>query len=245
MKTAPTASQLLNVWEQGRQQTPAWRAFSLLALATSPASDGELPNYTIGRRDRELLNLREKIFGPQMKGAATCPGCKESVEVEFSVPDICTAVAGETDQLHEIQFAGYAVRFRLPNCDDLNSIDPHAGTASAKSELLKRCVVMALLNGQPASAAALPGDVVGAVSQRMAELDPQGDIQLALTCPNCELSWVAPLDIVSFFWSELHVWAERLLREVHELAMAYGWREADILALSAWRRRFYLERIGA
>jgi hypothetical protein len=66
-----------------------------------------------------------------------------------------------------------------------------------------------------------------------------------LTCPQCAHQWQAPLDIVSFLWSEVHAWAIRLLREIHELASAYGWSEAEILALSPWRRRAYLELVNA
>ena len=35
------------------------------------------------------------------------------------------------------------------------------------------------------------------------------------------------------------------LAEVHALAAAYGWTEAEVLALSAARRRAYLELVGA
>jgi hypothetical protein len=51
------------------------------------------------------------------------------------------------------------------------------------------------------------------------------------------------LDIASYLWSEIHAWAGRMLRDVHALAAAYGWREADILAMSPWRRQAYLEMI--
>ena len=37
----------------------------------------------------------------------------------------------------------------------------------------------------------------------------------------------------------------RILREVHTLAAAYGWSEAEILALSPARRRVYLELAAA
>ena len=33
--------------------------------------------------------------------------------------------------------------------------------------------------------------------------------------------------------------------EVHVLASSYGWRESDILNMSAWRRQYYLDLIGA
>ena len=78
----------------------------------------------------------------------------------------------------------------------------------------------------------------------MAEADPQADIQLALSCPACGHQWLSTFDIVSFFWSEINAWAYRILREVHILASAYGWREADILAMSPYRRQLYLEMVS-
>jgi len=83
-----------------------------------------------------------------------------------------------------------------------------------------------------------------AVADRMAAADPQGDVELALTCPACGHAWPAAFDIASFFWTEVDAWARVLLHEIHALASAYGWREVDILALTPWRRRAYLELIG-
>jgi hypothetical protein len=78
----------------------------------------------------------------------------------------------------------------------------------------------------------------------MAEADPQADVQLALSCPDCGHSWLAAFDIVSYFWSEVNSWAQRLLGEVHTLASFYGWSERDILAMSPVRRHIYLDMIG-
>jgi hypothetical protein len=48
-------------------------------------------------------------------------------------------------------------------------------------------------------------------------------------------------DIEEYFWVEVAARAMRILREIHILARAYGWREADILAMSTRRRQAYLE----
>jgi hypothetical protein len=90
----------------------------------------------------------------------------------------------------------------------------------------------------------LPAHVREAVVGRIAEHDPQADTQLSLTCPGCDHRWQALFDIVSFFWSELEALAIRVLREVHLLASAYGWREEDILAMSPPRRQLYLGMVG-
>jgi hypothetical protein len=60
----------------------------------------------------------------------------------------------------------------------------------------------------------------------------------------CTYSWHAAFDIATYLATEVHTWASRQLREVHDLARAYGWSEAEILAMSPTRRRAYLELLG-
>ncbi len=243
MESPPTADQLLKVWEQARSQTQVQRALSLLALASPAQSTVELARYSIGQRDQELLGLRELIFGSRLTGAATCPVCRQAVEVDFSIADIRAEAVHDPDRLHVLQVDGYEMRFRLPNCDDLAALDATADAPAKKSALLRRCVAEAHVNGALSTVDQLPEPVATALSERMADLDPQGDIQLAVSCPKCGHVWVSPLDIVSYLWSEIHAWAVRTLHDIHALASAYGWREADILALSPWRRQAYLEMI--
>ena len=113
----------------------------------------------------------------------------------------------------------------------------------ARQNLLQRCVTTAQRAGTEIATAELPAEVDAAIAQRMAEADPQADVQVALACPQCHHAWQTPLDIVSYFWTEIHAWASRILREVHALAAAYGWSEAAVLALTPHRRQAYLEMI--
>jgi hypothetical protein len=239
----PNASQLLTVWEQGRSQTPVQRAFSLLALALPNRAVDELARYSIGRRDRELLGLRERLFGSRLAAAATCPACAQEIELDFSVADISTTSAPGANEIHSLQLDGCALNFRLPTCDDLASLTPGITACEGRSQLLQRCITEMKTAGPNISIAALPEKVANALSERMAQLDPQGDIQLTLTCPKCRHEWLSPLDIVSYLWREIHAWAGRTLNEIHLIASAYGWREADILALSSRRRQTYLKLI--
>ena len=48
----------------------------------------------------------------------------------------------------------------------------------------------------------------------------------------------------ALLWEEIEVRAHVLLGEVHRLASAYGWSEAQILALSPARRASYLAMVG-
>ena len=111
--------------------------------------------------------------------------------------------------------------------------------------LLHRCLLSVEQRGAPADYDKLPPEAVEGVTKSMAEADPLADIQLSLTCPNCEQPWRAVFDIVSFLWMEIEVWAWRILKEVHTLAQAYGWSEREILTLSPTRRQLYLDMVGA
>jgi hypothetical protein len=86
---------------------------------------------------------------------------------------------------------------------------------------------------------------LNAIATAMSEADPQALIEIALECPACAHRWSNVFDIASYLWREVDTWAHRTLQDVHQLARAYGWREADVLALSPNRRRSYLEMVNA
>jgi hypothetical protein len=139
----------------------------------------------------------------------------------------------------QIVLGEYHVRCRPLNSEDLNAC---AGSEmeQVRAELFARCVAQARYQGQSVSPDELPPHVCQAVVDRIAEVDPQADIRLDFSCPDCQHCWSETFDIVSFFWTEIDAWARRTLREVHVLAGAYGWPEREILALSPSRRQIYL-----
>jgi hypothetical protein len=241
---ALSAGELLTVWEHGVSQRPSQRALSLLAVACADeAPPAQLARLTIGQRDERLLNLRERTFGPHLAAILACPACSEVLEFTINAADIRMAPASEPAETIDLAHAGYELQFRLPNTLDLATVDQSADRQTNSRHLLRRCVTSARRAGAEIPAEDLPPEVVAAVSQRMAEADPQADVQLDLACPQCEHRWHSPLDIVSFFWSEINALALRLLNEVHALASAYGWSEAAILALAPVRRQAYLDLI--
>ena len=246
MMRALSASQLLDVWEQGRAQQASQRAMALLNAASPQTPPDVWAQRSIGQRDAALLTLREWTFGPKLAGLATCHACGESLELAFKVADIRVSPASESAEVLSLNVADYDLRFRLPNSRDLAAIvEQDDGDDAAGRRLLQQCLLDAHQNGKQIRIDQLPGDVIDVVVEHMAEADPQADVQLALSCLSCEHRWNVTFDIVTFFWSEIDAWVQRTLREVHCLASAYGWREADILAMSAWRRQFYLQTVGA
>jgi hypothetical protein len=84
---------------------------------------------------------------------------------------------------------------------------------------------------------------VAAVAEAMGRADPQAAAEIALTCPACAHRWTVAFDAGAFLWAEIQAWAQQILRDVHTLAAAYGWNEAEILALPPARRRAYLDLV--
>jgi hypothetical protein len=216
----------------------------MLMTAVSPETDsGALAHWNIGRRDHLLLNLRDAMFGAEIHCLTECTHCGEPIELDFRIDDIRVPHA-EPGRSYHAAADGYEVRFRLPDSTDLLALESD-GPTQAERQLLARCVLDAWTQEGDVEVSALPEAVLSAVSQSMSEADPQAEVLLEVSCPACSRVSPAPFDIVSHLWAELDAWARRLLREVHALAAAYGWSEAEILRMSAARRRAYLDLIGS
>ena len=135
--------------------------------------------------------------------------------------------------------------FRVPDSGAVAAAAAHHDLGQARLTLVERCVVRAEREGRPVPARSLPEEVLSALSAALMELDPQADVRLAMCCPACEHRWSALFDVADFLWRAVDDRARTLLAVVAALAAAFGWREAEILALPEARRLAYLELAGA
>lgn len=240
---ALSATKLLDAWERGFARSPAQRGLLLLSLACEEISPGEVAALTAGERDARLLALREQTFGSLFASVTSCPACHAKLEFHVEADELRVASAKKKCATVELKEAGYVVEFRLPTSADLAELDPATDLETNRKRLLRRCLSQARRAGKKIPATRLPKKLEAAVIRRMEEADPQADVQLAFACPQCRGTWQTSFDIISYFWKEISAWAGRLLREVNWLASAYGWTEAEVLGLTAWRRQAYLELI--
>jgi transcriptional regulator NrdR family protein len=241
--TIPTATALLEVWERSLAEPMAVKAFALLALACPEVSLEEMAGWSVGRRDRTLLGLRQGLFGTRLESVTHCPRCAQKLELTFATHEVMTEFVPVADVL-ELKTDGHRVQFRLPTVQDMVQVARQSPQNSAQT-LLERCVLEVQTMRKKKQTALASDQLLNAVGAAMAEADPQALIELALECPACAHPWLAVFDIVSYLWRELDSWARATLHDVHLLARAYGWHEADVLALSVHRRRLYLELVGA
>jgi len=239
-----TAAELLEAWENSIAYPAFQRDLNLLGAACPEYSSDELKSLSIGRRDGLLLTLREWIFGTRLTALADCPACGVRAELEMSTAEIRMPQQPELPAVHELAIENLNIHFRLPNGNDLASLAARRHLEDGRSFLLQCCILSVEKSGGSEPKQNLSQAAISAVIQEMARLDSQADVRLELNCPACARQWSEPFNIGLFFWEELQRWALRLLGEVHSLATAYGWREADILSMSSRRRQLYLQMIG-
>jgi hypothetical protein len=216
---APAA--IIAAWENVRSLPSAARPAALLRAF------GQGPQPSVGMREAALLAVYAEHFGVRLDGLARCPRCTVDVEMNVPVAKLTSAMPDPTP-VEPLVSGELTVAWRLPHDDDLAAC---AGAPDGATLLLQRC------------APSCPPSLRAELAARIAAADPYADITFELVCPACAHAWEAALAVAEFVWARLRSHAQRLLREVDELARAYGWSEPQILALSQQRRDSYLELV--
>ena len=224
--TVVTELALLSAWESGYGRPAPDRAVTLAAAVSGLPAD-HVADLALGACDRLLLQLREQCFGTRLEGLARCPRCGTELDVGLDVDELRADGTDDADGGRTVEVAGRIVTLRTLTSRDVGCC------AGDRDRLLAQCLV-----DEPEPPAP---EVLDAVEARLDALDPQAARTIDLDCPACGESWGAPVDVTEFVWSEVDRFARRLLSDIHTLATAYGWREADVLAISPARRRFYLQ----
>jgi len=228
-----SSSQLLAVWERGSRLHSLDQALTILETALPGTPYEALADWPMGRRNVALAKFRCMMFGPDLEAWIACPRCTEKLEFQMDSRTI-TAPEEQTSN-QSISVRGH--RFRLPSSRDLARVYAEGDAATAAVRLLESCC---LDTQEPTVWSEVDVEEVG---ERMASADTMAETRLTFSCPKCGFEWEESLDIVQFLWTEIDATARRVLREVHALAGAYGWSEAEILSLSDTRRNCYLEMV--
>jgi len=226
---------LLELWERGRCASPIDRALLLLAAAVPELDGAARAELSIPRRDAAVLALRCRLLGSALPGFADCPDCGERLEFDF---DAATLLDGAGNAEPEPVCVG-ALCFRLPNSADLLAATAIADSQRATRQLLQRCC----LNADGGDA--WSDDVLVQAEAALSAQAGAADTRFRFDCAACGTAWVAPFDICAYFWEEIDRRAQALIDDVHRLALAYGWDEQRILALSDTRRDAYLARCAS
>lgn len=216
-----------------------------------PAPD-QVRSLCVGDREALLLHIRRVTIGDPIECLLECPvpSCGERLDVRLRTTDVLVPPYPDPRDWIEESFGDgsrrVTVRFRLPTGGDQEAVADLAATEAmaAAHRVLERCVDR-IIDQDGAEVSSLDPDIATALAQRMSELDPQAELRLAVTCPACGGPMDSLLDTATFFLAELGGARTALYEDVHTLASWYHWGEAEILSLTAPRRRRYLELIAA
>ncbi|MCY1273846.1 hypothetical protein D9M68_331020 [compost metagenome] len=233
--TALTSAQLLALWEHGARRHPLDRALLLFAVAAPDSPPETLADAPLGACNAALMRLRWETFGTRLPLWLDCPCCGERLEFELEPAQLPPMVAPPS----AVEVAG--LRFRCPASRDLAAVANLADTERAARRLLLACAERA--EALPVDEQVL-GELAEAVEAALESADPWADLALAFRCPACGADGEASLDVAGYLWEEVDGSARQLLDEIHLLAQAYGWSEAQILALGDVRRGAYLARVA-
>jgi hypothetical protein len=241
------AADVLLAWDRAHSARPVERALSIAGVSGGEAARAAMARFSAGERNAALLSLRAATFGDLLDAYVECPHCGAALELSLEtsrlLADVHRPTGASATQPLELRTDRVAIEFRLPTADDLFAVG-RLGAVDARRELAERCVLSAHdAAGVPLSAGAIADADVDALAERMSECDPDAEMRFAVECTACGHGWSADFDPETFFATELDACARRLLRDVHALARGYGWRESDILAMSAVRRQAYLEML--
>ena len=228
---------VLEAWQHGIGVERPQRELAVLSALTGTPVE-QLARVSVGRRDAAILRARAKLFGPRLECETACPTCGARLELTLDANELLAQ--GDDRDIGEtcLDVDGWWVTLRPADTTDMAAA---LASPDGSMALLRRCSSAVDVEGNRITGDDLPSAVRDTIIERMAELDPNAEIGLDLTCPGCDSSWQAAFDPPTFVLAELDAHAARLVAEVDVLARTYGWRESDVLAISPVRRRQYVE----
>ena len=219
----------------------------------------DVSELSLGDRETLLLHARRLTFGGEIECVLPCPECGERMDFQLQVERLLTQhEAGAPPRYFEetMETGGerFRVRFRVPCGADLEDAlrVPKRKPREGVQAVLARSVEWVRSEGAPENGSAgttisiqqWPAGLAAQIAEHMAELDPQAETALQLTCPACQHSFTTSFDIGDYFFRELRARELRRYQEVHQLALAYHWSETEILSMSPRKRQIYLDLLA-
>jgi hypothetical protein len=204
-----------------------------LTMAASPVCEDEIWSWTINRRLQGLLAVTQATTGNLLILTVACQAqaCSELMDLPLRLRDYLRRedplrldVQGDEKQ---------GIEIRLPTGKDQRRWLA-SGTAP---DQMRQCLVT------QSSGAPLTSKWLETIDTALTEADPLTALEVEAVCPNCGVTNRIPVDLEQQCLRMLSYQQPRLMDEIHQLALAYHWTEAEILAIPASRRRHYLDRL--
>lgn len=246
---------LVTAWEMAGGLTPPVRTAVLvyaLGLAGSPAGALDLD---VGSTASLLAAGYAETYGDRVDLVVECGACGTTLEADVELPrpdpgptsarrgrwEVRRPTLGELAAVYGDPAA--ATRLRRWCVRPASGDDAPAGTAGSAG-VAGVAGVADTAEAEGAAEPALDGAVGAALDEALDELAAAALPSGPVTCPQCGTRSEVVLDTAALLWDRLRRDTPRLLSDVAILASAFGWSEAEILALTDARRQAYLQLAG-
>jgi hypothetical protein len=207
-------------------QQPVDSIDTLLSRCLHGGADApHVRSWPVARRLDGLISIRIAGGVAMETIALRCQECSEDFEIGL---DLAASRPFETAERISFEVDGKRFEARCPTGED------HARWLAERPS--QRAAAASLLQTETEP----DESIVAALDAALASQDPARALPVSTQCPACEASieTVIALEtqLLQAFATEQRSW----LREVATVARSYSWSEAEIAAMPAWRRRFYL-----
>jgi len=167
-------------------------------------------------------------------------GCGEGLELEITWDEIRTLAKATAREPFAVGADGLTFVVRRPDAADQEG---WTRISANGTEITPRALVAGLVVDGPTTE--LTPARIARIEAALDERDPLICFTVGIGCPTCGSINNREISLVAIGAAVLRRRQARMLDDVHDLARAYGWHEAEILAIPAWRRAYYRGRIAA
>ncbi len=208
--------------------------------ATDEGAEGDDPDaiwqLSVAARTAGLLaiySMTDRTPDLPLTMQCTRPECGEPMEVSLPVADlIAMAQTTDAEGARTVDLDGAVFQVRPARGGDQRLWQQQAYTGQPDAEA---AILATLVTGPPVFDAQR-----ATLNATLSELDPLSAFELAVHCPECGASLQIPVDLEAACLRMLSAAQNRMICQVDALARRYGWSEAEVFAVPAWRRRRYL-----
>lgn len=202
---------------------------------------GELTRWSLARRLHALIAVRlAGEPGAHEPLQARCEFCGAEYEFDLAL-ERCAEFVPDDAPLHWLAPDGRRLQLHLPCAADFEAWQARG---MVDAQRLAAMLVDAVDDAPPLDGFELDAAWLLPLADAMAMRDPLNALAVDAGCPDCGHRQSLEIELESLL---LHAFARQqrhLLDSVLRLAQALHWTESEIVALPAWRREFYLDRMA-
>jgi hypothetical protein len=210
---------------------------ALAMLGGEPVTRERVDALSVPDRRFLMIQLACRFGASFAWWTRACEECGTLFQFPLDLGELPATPAGDLYPETEVQTTRLRVRIRVPTGADQLQVAAAADGASASRLLARLCVAPC----DEATIDDLSAEDLALIDQGLKDLGPTLPWGVEALCPECETRNAVPIDTMGWIAGV----ADGPTAAVHEIAMAYGWSERDILALSRAQRLKYLALIRA